>query len=110
MYKGSVSTFSLLLSCRFNYHLCGVRLCSRPSKHLSETTCFSGRNTPGALESLRSKPLTRSWTLKRAPSDASLRYNYSNSKRMRRYFWVDLDKVELCWSKAKAEEPQASSR
>ena len=48
-----------------------------------------------------------------------LRYNYSNSKRMRRYFWVDLDKVglqwdfkwsqvELCWSKAKAEEePQA---
>lgn len=39
------------------------------------------------------------------------KYNYSNSKRMRRHFWVDLQKVELCWSKAKSEgeEPQMMS-
>ncbi|CAJ1388113.1 unnamed protein product, partial [Effrenium voratum] len=36
-------------------------------------------------------------------------YNYSNSKRMRRHFWVDLQKVELCWAKAKGEEPQSMS-
>jgi len=34
------------------------------------------------------------------------KYNYSNSKRMRRHFWVDVDRVELCWGKNRSEEPQ----
>eukprot|EP00434_Breviolum_minutum_P042063 symbB.v1.2.037422.t1/scaffold5521.1/size26208/2 len=44
-------------------------------------------------------------------SRSSIWYNYSNSKRMRRHFWVDSQKVELCWSKSKAEgeEPQMMS-
>eukprot|EP00929_Paragymnodinium_shiwhaense_P076229 TRINITY_DN3914_c0_g4_i2.p1 TRINITY_DN3914_c0_g4~~TRINITY_DN3914_c0_g4_i2.p1 ORF type:complete len:1054 (+),score=362.37 TRINITY_DN3914_c0_g4_i2:145-3306(+) len=32
------------------------------------------------------------------------KYNYSNSKRMRRCFWLDVDKVELCWGKSRTEE------
>lgn len=34
------------------------------------------------------------------------KYNYSNSKRMRRHFWVDEANVELCWGKSRSDEPQ----
>ncbi|CAE8629647.1 unnamed protein product, partial [Polarella glacialis] len=32
------------------------------------------------------------------------KYNYSNSKRSRRYFWVSADGKELCWGRAKGGE------
>eukprot|EP00747_Dinoflagellata_sp_TGD_P068335 gnl/TRDRNA2_/TRDRNA2_155668_c1_seq1.p1 gnl/TRDRNA2_/TRDRNA2_155668_c1~~gnl/TRDRNA2_/TRDRNA2_155668_c1_seq1.p1 ORF type:complete len:258 (+),score=31.43 gnl/TRDRNA2_/TRDRNA2_155668_c1_seq1:67-774(+) len=34
------------------------------------------------------------------------KYNYSNSKRSRRYFWVADDGRELCWGRAKGEDTQ----
>lgn len=34
------------------------------------------------------------------------KYNYSNSKRSRRYFWVGDDGRELCWGRAKGEDTQ----
>eukprot|EP00927_Polykrikos_kofoidii_P072467 TRINITY_DN68582_c0_g1_i1.p1 TRINITY_DN68582_c0_g1~~TRINITY_DN68582_c0_g1_i1.p1 ORF type:complete len:1006 (-),score=223.59 TRINITY_DN68582_c0_g1_i1:51-3068(-) len=34
------------------------------------------------------------------------KYNYSNSKRMRRHFWIDEARAELCWGKSRSEEPQ----
>mmetsp|Transcript_81053 Transcript_81053/g.147924 ORF Transcript_81053/g.147924 Transcript_81053/m.147924 type:complete len:920 (-) Transcript_81053:65-2824(-) len=34
------------------------------------------------------------------------KYNYSNSKRMRRHFWIDEARVELCWGKSRSDEPQ----
>jgi kinesin family protein C2/C3 len=37
------------------------------------------------------------------------KYNYSNSKRMRRHFWVDEANVELCWGKSRSDEPQTIS-
>ncbi|OLP75068.1 hypothetical protein AK812_SmicGene45204, partial [Symbiodinium microadriaticum] len=37
------------------------------------------------------------------------KYNYSNSKRMRRHFWIDAEKVELCWARSRTEEPQTMS-
>merc|ERR1712107_210682 len=37
------------------------------------------------------------------------KYNYSNSKRMRRHFWIDAEKVELCWGKSRSDEPQTMS-
>lgn len=32
------------------------------------------------------------------------KYNYSNSKRMRRHFWVDEERAQLCWGKARNDE------
>ncbi|CAE8585349.1 unnamed protein product, partial [Polarella glacialis] len=37
------------------------------------------------------------------------KYNYSNSKRMRRHFWIDEEKVELLWAKSRTEEAQSMS-
>jgi len=34
------------------------------------------------------------------------KYNYSNSKRMRRHFWIVEENVELCWGKSRNDEPQ----
>lgn len=34
------------------------------------------------------------------------KYNYSNSKRMRRHFWINEATVELCWGKSRKDEPQ----
>jgi len=36
------------------------------------------------------------------------KYNYSNSKRMRRHFWVDESKVELRWGKTRTDEAPQS--
>mmetsp|Transcript_2435 Transcript_2435/g.5447 ORF Transcript_2435/g.5447 Transcript_2435/m.5447 type:complete len:928 (+) Transcript_2435:38-2821(+) len=35
---------------------------------------------------------------------AMFKYNYSNSKRMRRQFWISEAGSELCWGKAKTDE------
>jgi hypothetical protein len=37
------------------------------------------------------------------------KYNYSNSKRSRRYFWVADSGKELCWGRAKGEDTQKVS-
>eukprot|EP00928_Gymnodinium_smaydae_P100343 TRINITY_DN9821_c3_g1_i1.p1 TRINITY_DN9821_c3_g1~~TRINITY_DN9821_c3_g1_i1.p1 ORF type:complete len:1005 (+),score=281.15 TRINITY_DN9821_c3_g1_i1:169-3183(+) len=34
------------------------------------------------------------------------KYHYSNSKRMRRHFWVESQTAELCWARSRTEEPQ----
>lgn len=34
------------------------------------------------------------------------KYNYSNSKRSRRYFWASDDGIELCWGRSKGEDTQ----
>mmetsp|Transcript_11194 Transcript_11194/g.25481 ORF Transcript_11194/g.25481 Transcript_11194/m.25481 type:complete len:952 (+) Transcript_11194:69-2924(+) len=34
------------------------------------------------------------------------KYNYSNSKRSRRYFWVEGDGQDLCWGRSKGEDTQ----
>lgn len=41
-----------------------------------------------------------------AEGSTGYKYNYSNSKRMRRHFWVNESRVELCWGKSKGDEPQ----
>jgi len=44
-----------------------------------------------------------------AQGGTAYKYNYSNSKRMRRHFWIDAEKVELCWGKSRSDEPQTIS-
>jgi len=44
-----------------------------------------------------------------AQGGTAYKYNYSNSKRMRRHFWIDSEKVELCWGKSRSDEPQTMS-
>jgi len=41
-----------------------------------------------------------------APGNTAYKYNYSNSKRMRRHFWVEESQLELCWGKSRNDEPQ----
>lgn len=90
----------------------------RIQKHVPSAAeyVFSAASDAEARQWCQALQASRAATLERlrlhaqflAQGSTAYKYNYSNSKRMRRHFWVEEARAELCWGKTRTDEAPQS--